>query len=54
VWEPDEFYIQGAACSNLGGMAFDMDNGRLFIIERGLGGVDWNAAVVHVWDVHPQ
>jgi hypothetical protein len=51
VWEPDEFFVQGAACSNLGGMAYDLEGGRLFLIERGLGGVDWNAAVVHVWAV---
>jgi hypothetical protein len=51
VWEPEEFFIQGAACSNLGGMAYDLENGRLFLIERGLGGADWNAAVVHVWAV---
>jgi hypothetical protein len=51
VWEPEELFIQGPACSNLGGMAYDMEGGRLFLIERGLGGVDWNAAVVHVWGV---
>ena len=51
VWEPEEFYLQGAVCSNLGGMAYDIVGGRLFLIERGLGGTDWNAAVVHVWTV---
>jgi len=29
-------------------MTFDESSGRLFVVERGLGG-EINAAVVHVW-----
>jgi hypothetical protein len=32
-------------------MAFDAASRRLFMIERGLGGGDSNAAAVHVWTV---
>lgn len=51
VWVPEELYVGSPCCSNLGGMAFDAAGGRLFLVERGLGGADWNAAVVHVWSV---
>jgi hypothetical protein len=37
----------------MGGMAFDVNGGRMFITERGLGEGDMNAAVVHVWSVSP-
>lgn len=55
IWEPEEFYldlIEGNTCGSVGGMAFDSDSRRLFMIERGLGGyANENAAVVHVWYV---
>ncbi len=50
VWRPQEFYLSDAICWNTGGMAFDQQGGRLFMVERGLGG-DTNAAVIHVWSV---
>jgi hypothetical protein len=49
TWRPTEFYLQGYPCSNAGGMTFDESGRRLFMVERGLGGVDINAIVVHVW-----
>ena len=51
TWRPTEFYLQGETCWTLGGAAFDEDNDRLFIIERGLGEGEMNAAVVHVWSL---
>ncbi len=51
VWEPGELLLPNPTCWNMGGMAFDMENGRLFITERGLGEGEMNAAVVHVWTV---
>jgi hypothetical protein len=48
VWRPREFYLSGHSCWNAGGMTYDRQSGRLFMVERGLGG-DVNAAVVHVW-----
>ncbi len=51
VWEPGELLLPNPCCWNMGGMAFDMENGRLFITERGLGEGEMNAAVVHVWTV---
>ena len=51
TWQPDELYLQGACCYNMGGMAFDAQGGRVFVTERGLGEGDMNAAVVHVWTV---
>ncbi|WP_291321868.1 hypothetical protein [Desulfonatronospira sp.] len=50
LWRPDEFYLQGPTCWNAGGMTFDSDNQRIFMVERGIGG-EMNAAVVHVWHV---
>jgi hypothetical protein len=50
VWRPAEFYLSGTPCWNAGGMTFDAAGGRLFMVERGLGG-GTNAAVVHVWRV---
>ncbi|MDZ7700179.1 MAG: hypothetical protein U5R49_25710 [Deltaproteobacteria bacterium] len=53
IWRPDVFYlqgdVQGNVCGDVGGMAVDPAGGRLFMVERGLGGTDNNAAVVHVW-----
>ena len=49
TWRPDEFYLSGNPCWNVGGMAFDGDSGRLFMVERGLGEGGMNAVVVHVW-----
>jgi hypothetical protein len=54
LWEPEELYLENPCCSNMGGMAFDPTGGRAFLVERGLGGVDWNAAVVHIWTVNPE
>lgn len=51
IWHPDEFYLTSNPCWNLGGMAFDEENGRLFMVERGLGEGEMNAIVVHVWSV---
>lgn len=51
IWRPDEFYLTGNTCWNMGGMAFDKENGRLFMVERGLGDGEMNAAVVHVWSL---
>jgi hypothetical protein len=47
VWRPVEFLLQGRTCGEVGGMAYDPQGKRLFIIERGIG--DNNGAVVHVW-----
>ena len=51
IWRPDEFYLDDSPCTNAGGMTFDGDSGRLFMVERGLGGADTNAVVVHVWSL---
>ncbi|MFH0981998.1 MAG: hypothetical protein V2A79_10705 [Planctomycetota bacterium] len=51
IWRPTELYLDDDPCTNMGGMAFDAQNGRLFIVERGLGGTDTNATVVHVWSL---
>lgn len=51
IWRPEEFYLSGHTCSNAGGMAFDESSKRLFMVERGLGGVEMNALVVHVWEI---
>ncbi len=51
IWRPQEFYLKGYTCWNAGGMAFDENTGRLFMVERGLGSGEANAAVVHVWQV---
>ena len=49
IWRPAQFYLQKNPCTNAGGMAFDARGRRLFVVERGLGGADTNAIVVHVW-----
>lgn len=51
TWRPTEFYLRENPCTNAGGMAFDAAGRRLFIVERGLGGTDTNAIVVHVWSL---
>jgi len=51
IWRPTEFYLQDNPCSNAGGMTFDSAGRRLFMVERGLGDVDRNAIVVHVWSL---
>ena len=51
LWRPTPFYLQGYTCGDMGGMAVDPTGGRVFMVERGLGGIDTNAAVVHVWTV---
>jgi hypothetical protein len=48
IWRPAEFYRRDTPCESPGGMTFDKGSGRLFVVERGLGG-EINAAVVHVW-----
>ncbi len=52
-WKPTEFYFQtvnGNNCEDVGGMTFDTDGARIFMVERGFGGYgNSNAAVVHVW-----
>ena len=49
IWRPTEFYLGAAPCWNMGGMAFDELNRRLYVVERGLGTDETNATVVHVW-----
>jgi len=49
IWRPTEFYLGVAPCWNMGGMAFDELNRRLYVVERGLGTDETNATVVHVW-----
>jgi hypothetical protein len=51
VWRPTELYLQGNACWTLGGLTFDPAARRLYLVERGLGESEQNAAVVHVWTV---
>lgn len=51
VWRPAEFYLGPAPCWNAGGMACDAAGRRLFLVERGLGPDETNAAVVHVWSL---
>ena len=51
VWRPAEFYLGGNPCWNVGGMVFDPNSRRLFMVERGLGDNETNAAVVHVWSL---
>jgi len=51
LWRPAAFYLEGNTCGDVGGMAVDPASGRVFMVERGLGGTDTNAAVVHVWTV---
>jgi hypothetical protein len=48
IWRPAEFYLGPTPCGNVGGMAFDPQNRRLFMVDRGLD-ADTNATVVHVW-----
>jgi hypothetical protein len=51
IWRPTEFYLQDHPCWNAGGMAFDATGRRLFMVERGLGESELNAAVIHVWSL---
>ena len=51
TWRPAEFYLSDNPCWNTGGMAFDAQRGRLFMVERGLGVSETNAIVVHVWSL---
>ncbi len=51
IWRPSQFYLTGHVCTNAGGMTFDPRGRRLFMVERGLGGADTNATVVHVWSL---
>jgi len=51
IWRPEQFYLQSNPCWNVGGMTFDPATSRLFMVERGLGEGEINAAVVHVWTV---
>ncbi len=47
TWRPKELLVQGQTCGQVGGVAFDAESRRLFMIEKGLG--DNNSAAVHVW-----
>ena len=49
VWRPQEFFLQGRSCGQVGGMAYDVVSQRLFVVEKGIG--DNNGAVIHVWRV---
>jgi len=53
TWRPEEFYLRDSAghtCGDVGGMAFDTDGRRVFMIEKGFGGHNnENAGIVHVW-----
>lgn len=51
TWRPEEFYLTGNPCWNVGGMTFDPISRRLFMVERGLGESEANAVVVHVWSL---
>jgi len=55
IWRPDELYVsdgEGNSCGQTGGLAVDEAGGRLFLVEKGLGGhQNENSAVVHVWSV---
>jgi len=51
IWRPAEFYLSGNPCWNTGGMAFNSEHRRLFMVERGLGDAEMNATVVHIWSV---
>ena len=51
TWRPTEFYLQDNPCYSAGGMTFDATGRRLYMIERGLGEGELNAAVVHVWSM---
>lgn len=51
IWRPAQFYLGSDGCMNAGGMAFDSAGRRVFMVERGLGGTDTNAVVVHVWSL---
>lgn len=56
TWRPEEFYnrdAQGHACGELGGVAYDPLQKRIYVIEKSLPA--YNAddqAVVHVWQVN--
>jgi hypothetical protein len=51
VWKPQELFLRGQTCGDVGGMTFDPASRRLFVVERGLGGPSDNATAVHVWVV---
>jgi hypothetical protein len=53
IWRPEEFFFTGQTCSSLGGMTFDQDNNKLYMIEKGLDGFNnINRAAVHVFKVN--
>jgi hypothetical protein len=52
VWRPDAFLLQGEVCGDAGGMAHDPETGRVFMVERGVGGLKSGNAV-HVFRVAP-
>jgi hypothetical protein len=54
IWRPAEFFLDGHTCFDAGGLAFDRQGRRLFMVERGLGGADANQTVVHVWTAAQQ
>jgi hypothetical protein len=51
VWRPQELFLgdqDGHTCGEMGGLFFDPEEARLYVIEKGIDGGD-NNAVVHVW-----
>ena len=56
IWRPTEFYNRdtaGHSCSEVGGMTFDREKRRLFIIEKSLPSYNVDdQAIVHVWQVN--
>jgi hypothetical protein len=52
IWRPKEFFFQGQTCGDVGGMTYDEEHKKLYMVERGLGGFDnENRAAVHVYGV---
>jgi hypothetical protein len=52
IWRPDAFFLrdaEGQTCGTLGGVTVDAQSGRVYVVERGFGENDENAAVVHAW-----
>lgn len=55
IWRPEEFYLsdsEGQTCGEVGGIAVNTEDQRVFMIEKGFGGhTNENSAVIHVWSV---
>jgi len=56
IWRPDVFYNMdnnGQSCSEIGGMAYDSENKKLYLIEKSLPKYNTDdKAVVHVWSIN--